>query len=310
MRSIVLTGCALWAAWHFKDLIMIFVISISLVYLISPLNNKVKLFFGKLAPLISTSLLTASVFYILKSFFLIGKSALSKVSAQPASIILDLEKSGINISYLWRQISFFIKTHISMFALEGLSLAFGFLKVGLILLLAFYILSDWGKWINQTSSIMKKQEERIKNFLSKVDENMQKWAKGQFLTFMLLFPYYFVMLRILKFPFAAEFAVLSTFLSIIPYLGIGTCAMAATFVSIQFGFDLNAITLILSSFLLGMVLEGIALTPNLIGSKMEIHPILFIITSLILWQIFGLLGPIITSPILCTAKVLIEQTQD
>jgi predicted PurR-regulated permease PerM len=270
-----------------------------MVYLIEPLYARIFPYLGRFTPFIGISLVSYSLFLIIQSFFLITRSALE------GNAIAKLDSfypyAG-RVQEIWAVVEIYLKNHISYLAMEGISLFFGFLKIGVIIIVVFYVLASWGLWIDYLSKIAKDKSELLKKFLTSCDKNLRRWAQGQFLVFLCLLPYYYILLSILNFPFSFEFAVITTALSIIPYLGIGLCAVFACFVGIHQGFGPQSLLLILMIFAIGMVIEGSFLSPKFIGSKIDMHPIFFLLLSLVLFKVFGFIGPIITAPLLCLIK--------
>lgn len=305
MKNIVMAVALGFFSWYFKDLLMIGAISISLVYLAEPLELLFRRFSARFSSLLTVGVIIGLISCVLFAFFSMIKLSLENINTSWGSS--EFEPYFIKFSTILTQLNEYIKNHISNIALQGLYWAFGFLKIGLIILIAFYLLSDWGCWISRISSLFKSKEQEVHFFLSKIDRNLRSWAHGQFLVFLCLFPYYFLSLKILQFPFAFEMATLSTVLSVIPYLGIGSCAIASVFFILQYNPTLHYVLSLILIFALGLGVEGAFLTPNLIGRKIEIHPILFLLTSLMLWQILGLFGPIITSPLLCIITALFKK---
>ena len=95
-------------------------------------------------------------------------------------------------------------------------------------------------------------------------------------------------------------------LSVVPYLGafVGVVAglVAATY---QFQ-DIFHPLMTLLVFLAGQTLEGMVLTPKLVGDKVGLHPVAVIFAVLAGGQLFGFLGILLALPITSALNVLVR----
>lgn len=303
-------GVCIGLVWAFKSLIMLCMISVSLVYLLSPVDRLFRKVSPVFAAVLSTILGSTVIFSVIYSFFKIAKSTFLEIQKNPKSITDNLELFFGNWGEVLQQISAYINENISEIVLQGISVFLGFLKVGAVILVAFYILLDWNFWIEKISKHGKQHKNKIKNLLLKIDESLENWATGQFIVFSILFPYYLFFLWIFGLPYFFEIALLSTLLMLIPYLGIIACASAAIAISAQHNFSLTKILCVGSVFTFGTFLENVFLTPNLIGKRIGLNPLVFLISSIILWQLFDFIGAIVTIPTLCVARVIFNYVKE
>ena len=97
-------------------------------------------------------------------------------------------------------------------------------------------------------------------------------------------------------------------LCLIPYLGMVLCLAPALLIALaQYG-DLWHPTLVLIVFLVAHNLDGIFISPKIIGESVGLHPMTVII-SVFAWTIVlgGLLGALLAVPLTATLKVLLRR---
>jgi len=97
-------------------------------------------------------------------------------------------------------------------------------------------------------------------------------------------------------------------LCLIPYLGMILCIFPAVLIALaQYG-DLWHPTLVLIVFIVAHNLDGIFISPKIIGNSVGLHP-MTVITSVFAWTLVlgGLLGALLAVPLTATLKVLLRR---
>jgi predicted PurR-regulated permease PerM len=93
-------------------------------------------------------------------------------------------------------------------------------------------------------------------------------------------------------------------LSIVPYLGtfvgVGAALIAALF---QFQ-DVSHLLMVAAVFVVGQMLEGMVLTPKLVGDRIGLHPVAVIFAVLAGGQLGGFLGILLALPVAAALNVL------
>ena len=99
-------------------------------------------------------------------------------------------------------------------------------------------------------------------------------------------------------------------LSIVPYLGsIVGLALAVGMALFQYG-DVLHFLLVLGVFGAGQALEGMVLTPLLVGDKIGLHPVAVIFAVLAGGQLFGFLGVLLALPVAAALNVVVRHVHD
>jgi predicted PurR-regulated permease PerM len=93
----------------------------------------------------------------------------------------------------------------------------------------------------------------------------------------------------------------------VPYLGSAITALVLGFVAVLSFPSLPEALLVPAVFLVITSIEGYIITPMAIGRRLTLNPLL-IILSLIFWfSIWGVIGTLLTVPVLMCAKVVFER---
>ena len=83
-------------------------------------------------------------------------------------------------------------------------------------------------------------------------------------------------------------------------------AVAAVVAAIfQYG-DVMHVVLVLAVFVVGQSLEGMVLTPLLVGDRIGLHPVTVIFAVLAGGQLFGFLGILLALPVAAALNVLVS----
>ena len=99
--------------------------------------------------------------------------------------------------------------------------------------------------------------------------------------------------------------------AIVPYMGfvigIGAALVAGLF---QFGGDLYPMVGIVAVFMVGQALEGMVLTPLLVGDRIGLHPVAVIFAILAGGELFGFTGVLLALPVAAVIMVLVRHVHD
>ncbi len=106
-------------------------------------------------------------------------------------------------------------------------------------------------------------------------------------------------------PYAFLLGVLATVLTMIPFLGaITTCVLALVIAFVQFGDWLHPL-LVLAVFAVVQTLEGLVISPKIMGDRVGLHPLTIIIAVMVGTTLLGgLLGGILAIPLTAALRVV------
>jgi len=169
----------------------------------------------------------------------------------------------------------------------------------------FYFLRDVEK-ISQGMFLFIPNKFRDEYFIiiKEIDEILNGYIRGQLLVSFLVGFLTTISLLILKIKFSLLIGIVTGLFNIIPYFGpIFGLIPAAIMGFIESPFKGFLVTVV---FLIIQQVESGILSPKIIGDRVGLHPIVVIISLLIGGQFFGVLGLLLTVPVVAILRVLIK----
>jgi len=166
--------------------------------------------------------------------------------------------------------------------------------------------SNWSQYLPLRSSPLK---EEIVSLVNEINDYLIHFFRGQLLVSLIdgaivgLSLFVFVRLD-----FSFLIGLMVGILCLIPYLGMALCLVPALLIALaQYG-DLIHPIWVLAIFLIAHNLDGIFISPKIIGNSVGLHPMTIII-SVFAWTILlgGLLGALLAVPLTATLKVLLRR---
>ena len=204
--------------------------------------------------------------------------------------------------------SFLQKSIGGVFGILGFLLSLILVPVFLFffLLEAPAIGEHWSRYLPMRASPLKVE---IVSLFNEINNYLIHFFRGQLLVSMIdgaiVGLLLFVFLR-LDFDFLIGLMV--GILCLIPYLGMALCLIPAMLIALaQYG-DLMHPFWVLVNFVASNNIDGIFISPKIIGSSVGLHPMTVII-SVFAWSILlgGLLGALLAVPLTATLKVLLRR---
>ncbi|OHB98112.1 MAG: hypothetical protein A2W74_03765 [Planctomycetes bacterium RIFCSPLOWO2_12_38_17] len=143
--------------------------------------------------------------------------------------------------------------------------------------------------------------------LSKVNDNLRYFLRGQLIICLILSFIYSIGLIISDIPLSFLIGFIAGFGNLIPYVGTGTGILLASTLALLQYHDIKHIIYICITFGIGQILEGLLITPKIMGKGLGLSPVMVILSILICSQLLGFLGLLLAVPIASTVKVLIDE---
>jgi predicted PurR-regulated permease PerM len=177
----------------------------------------------------------------------------------------------------------------------------------LIPVVTFYLLRDWDRLVEGVRTLLPRAAEPTASRLTReIDAVLGAFIRGQLMVMLALGMLYAVGLWLVGLDLAFIIGMAAGMLSIVPYLGtlVGVVA-AVTAALFQFQDVLHPV-LALAVFAVGQSLEGMVLTPKLVGDRVGLHPVAVIFAVLAGGQLFGFLGVLLALPVASALNVLVR----
>ncbi|BAP41090.1 AI-2E family transporter [Pseudomonas sp. LJDD11] len=178
----------------------------------------------------------------------------------------------------------------------------------LIPVVSFYLLRDWDLMMAKLRSLLPRQREtQIMGLASECHEVLGAFIRGQLLVMVGLGVIYSAGLMLVGLELGLLIGMIAGLAAIVPYMGfvigIGAALIAGLF---QFGGDLYPMLGIVAVFMIGQALEGMVLTPLLVGDRIGLHPVAVIFAILAGGELFGFTGILLALPVAAVIMVLLR----
>jgi predicted PurR-regulated permease PerM len=187
---------------------------------------------------------------------------------------------------------------------------FGMLAgLALIPVYAFYFLAEKSsiesKWTDYLPVADSSFKDELVFVLRSINDYLIVFFRGQVLVAICDGVLYTVGFIIIGLPYAVLLGVIATVLTMIPFLGaIITCIAALVIAFAQFG-DWQHPLGVLAVFAVVQTLEGLVISPKIMGDRVGLHPLTIIIAVMVGTTLLGgILGGILAIPLTAALRVL------
>ena len=211
------------------------------------------------------------------------------------------------ISGHWREAGGVVATVMGSLSRSGAAVLGWLINLLLIPVVGWYLLRDWDVLIERIRELLPRPlEPTISQLARESDDVLGAFLRGQVTVMFALGLIYSVGLWFVGIDLAILIGMGAGLVSFVPYLGsiVGVAAgLIAAFY--QFG-DVFHIVMVLIVFGVGQLLEGMVLTPLLVGDKIGLHPVAVMFAVLAGGQLFGFLGVLLALPAAAVVNVLLR----
>jgi predicted PurR-regulated permease PerM len=195
---------------------------------------------------------------------------------------------------------------------SGLALLGWLANLLLIPVVSFYLMRDWDLMVAKLRNLVPRgREGLVVQLFNECHEVLGAFLRGQLLVMLALGVLYATGLMAIGLELGLLIGVLAGLASIVPYLGvvvgIGAAMTAGLF---QFGVELYPLLGIAAVFIVGQLLEGMLLTPLLVGDRIGLHPVAVIFAIMAGGQLFGFTGILLALPVAAVIMVLVRHLHD
>ena len=221
--------------------------------------------------------------------------------------LLDMDKVVALLRAHWQSAGGVATTVLATVGKSGLALVGWIVNLTLIPVLLFYFLRDWDGMVARIRELLPRHlEPAISELARQSDEVLGAFLRGQLSVMAALGAVYTTGLMFVGLDLALLIGMGAGLVSFIPYLGgivgVGGGLLAAY---LQFH-DWQHPVAVLVVFMIGQGLEGMVLTPWLVGDKIGMHPVAVIFAILAGGQLFGFLGVLLALPSAAIVMVLLR----
>lgn len=238
-----------------------------------------------------------------------GPFFLDKLGVDPFDIDLELLKDSLLAN--WQSTGGTIGVIIADITQSGVTLAAWLAGVALVPVVSFYLLRDWDVLIANLRDLLPRLWVGTADRLAReCDAVLGAFLRGQLIIMALLGSIYALGLWLVGLELALTIGVLAGFASLVPYLGFIVGLAAATLAALFQFQELMPLVYVLIVFLVGQMVEGMVLTPWLMGDRIGLHPVAIIFAVLAGGQLFGFVGVLLALPMAAVIMVFLRHIHE
>ena len=211
----------------------------------------------------------------------------------------------------WKEASTALLTVAGSVSRGGQAVMHWVMNLVLIPVVTFYLLRDWDVLVESTRTLLPRKIEPVVSGLAKeIEEVLGAFMRGQLMVMLALGIIYAAGLWLVGLDLAFIIGMIAGLLSIVPYLGTAVGVVAALVAALFQFQDVFHPIMVLVVFAVGQSMEGMVLTPKLVGDKVGLHPVTVIFAVLAGGQLFGFLGILLALPVASALNVLAKHMHE
>lgn len=227
------------------------------------------------------------------------------------SSLFDTATLKQSIVNSWREVGGIAGNVVSGITKSGVVLLAWLANLVLVPVVTFYLLRDWDVLMERIRQLLpRKIEPTVVKLSRECDEVLGQFLRGQLTVMVALGFVYSVGLWIVGLDLALLVGMTAGLVSFVPYLGFIVGIVFAGIAAImQFG-DVTYLLYVAIVFGIGQALEGMLLTPLLVGDKIGLHPVAVIFAVMAGGQLFGFVGILLALPVAAVIVVLLRHVHE
>jgi predicted PurR-regulated permease PerM len=297
----------LWLAYLLRDIIFLFYISILLVLALGPGVNALT---RRGLPRILAALMNYLIFLVLlvlAVYFLAGP-----LVQQSGSLVQQLANLGGRLG-IGNWLSGSLENSLAnILSLSGNILRVtqtvfnNLLQVTSVFVISFYLLLGGNKLLDKlTSFLNNRQAKKIEKVIIESEKEVSHWLWGQLLLMLIVGVITYLILLILRVPYALPLAFLAGILEVFPNIGPIIAAIPATVI----GFGVSPLKgfFVLVAYILIQQLENNLIVPKIMQGVTGINPVVALVGVLVGYRLGGVVGALFILPSILIGRVLFEE---
>ncbi|MBK6958275.1 MAG: AI-2E family transporter [Nitrosomonas sp.] len=168
----------------------------------------------------------------------------------------------------------------------------------LVPVVLFYLLRDWDMLIKLIDEMIPRYwHHQVSLLAGETDRILAEFLRGQLSVIVLMSICYITGLWLVGLEFALPIGLVAGILVFVPYLGMIVGLTLATFAALMQFQGWSGVIPVWIVFGAGQLLEGMLITPWLVGDRIGLHPVMVIFALLAFGQLFGFFGILLALPV-------------
>ena len=319
-----------WLLYLLAPVLTPFLVAAALAYLGDPLADRLQQFrlSRTLAVIVVFAVMIAAGLILLLVLLPVAQEQLSTLFHRIPQIInwiqetllpylssnLGIDAGSINLDAVrdvfrenWRDLGNIAGLVLGKVSASGQWLLTWVTYVLLIPVVTFYLLRDWDGLVADLRTLIPRHyEHTVVKLAVDCDRVLSQFLRGQLLVMLSLAIIYTLGLWIAGVEFALLIGLGAGLVSFVPYLGaIVGIGVAGTVAFVQYQ-DVLHLIYVAIVFGIGQTIEGMVLSPWLVGERIGLHPVAVIFAVLAGGQLFGFFGVLLALPVAAVITVLLR----
>ena len=241
------------------------------------------------------------------------KQVAPRIAALVGSDVASIDIEGLRTAIVdhWRQVGSVAGQVMSSLGRSG-QVVLGWLTYLLLIpVVTFYLLRDWDHLVAAVRDLLpQRAAPTISKLAKEIDAVLAEFLRGQLTVMLALAAIYISGLWLVGLDLAFVIGIGAGLLSFVPYLGVIVGVAAAVVAAFLQFHDLAHLIGVAAVFMVGQVLEGMVLSPMLVGDRIGLHPVAVIFAVMAGGQLFGFFGVLVALPVAAVVVVLLRHSRD
>lgn len=233
--------------------------------------------------------------------------------SQHFNLKLELDSAALRDQFTahWRELSSVARTVLLQLGRSSQALLGWLSFVLLVPVVTFYLLRDWDFLLAQGRALLpRRYEPGFVAIAQEIDRVLAEFLRGQLTLMAAMACAYTLGLWAVGLELAFSIGVIAGLVSFVPYLGVIVgLLLAGIAVVLQFG-DFWHLMGVLAVFGVAQSLEGMVLSPLLVGERIGLHPVAVIFSVLSGGHLFGFVGVLLALPVAAAVVVLLRHWRE
>lgn len=224
---------------------------------------------------------------------------------------LSLDQLRQSITQNWRDVGGIISKIINQVGQSSQAVLAVFANLILIPVVTFYLLRDWDILVERVHELIPRNiEANITKLAKECDSVLGEFLHGQLLLMFSQGVFYSIGLWVIGLEFSLLIGMLAGLVSFVPYLGVIVGILVAGIAAFMQFQDIIHIVYVLIVFGIGQALEGMLLSPLLVGDRIGLHPVAVIFAVMAGGQLFGFVGVLLALPVAAIIVILLRHAHE
>ncbi|GIO69091.1 AI-2E family transporter [Paenibacillus sp. FSL M7-1455] len=179
------------------------------------------------------------------------------------------------------------------------------LNIFIVPFLIFYILKDFDVFERAIVSYLPRSRRKATvSVLKEIDLALGNYVRGQFIVCFIIGVLAYIGYMIVGMPYALLMASIVAVFNIVPYLGPFLGAAPAVVMASTISWKMVLLVIVVNWIC--QILESNVISPQVVGKKLHLHPIVIIFALLVGGEMAGIVGLILAVPVFAVLKVLLQ----